>query len=547
MTKKIFRSIFLVALIVLLCCLVLIMGVLYEYFTGLQLAQLRTQAALTARGVEENGATYLKSLSVPGLRLTWIAADGTVLFDTQTDPAGMENHADREEFVEAETTGQGDSSRVSATLSERTVYAARRLTDGTVLRVSATHYTIPTLLMGIAVPLLMVVAVAAGLAALLAGRVAKRVVDPLCAVDLEHPLENDVYEELTPLLRRVELQQRQIADQMTELRRRGEEFGAVTENMSEGLILLDAKGVILSMNSAAGRIAGARPSAVGTDILTVDRSVALRELLALPQGGETVLERQGREYQLRVTPALSDGVRRGSVVLAFDVTEKLGAERTRREFTANVSHELKTPLQSIMGSAELLSSGLVKEEDAGRFLERIHSEAAHLVTLVDDIIGLSRLDEGGEYPTERVELRALCQTVAEELRPTAAKKRITLAVDGEGGTITGARPLLREIVYNLCDNAVKYGREGGRVDMRVGAQPGGVTLSVADDGIGIPPEEQSRVFERFYRVDKSRSRAIGGTGLGLSIVKHAAAWHHAEVTLRSHPGAGTTVTVHFPA
>ena len=546
MTKKIFRSIFLVALAVLLCCLVLIMGVLYDYFTGLQLSQLRTQTALAARGVEENGATYFSSLSAPGVRLTWIAADGAVLYDTESDPAAMENHADREEFIEAEATGAGESSRVSATLSERTVYVARALPDGTVLRASATHYTIPTLLMGILVPLIIVIMAAAGLAALLAGRVAKRIVGPLCAVDLEHPLENDEYEELTPLLRRVEQQQRRITDQMEELRRRREEFGAVTENMSEGLILLDAQGRVLSMNSAAVRIAGAR-AGEGADILTVDRSTALRELLSSPEGGETVVERQGREYQLRLTPVLSDGERRGSVVLAFDVTEKLGAEQARREFTANVSHELKTPLQSIMGSAELLSSGLVKAEDAARFLTRIHTEAEHLVTLIDDIIGLSRLDEGGDYPTESVELRALCSSVAEELRPAAEKKGISITVSGGEASVTGAAPLLREIAFNLCDNAVKYGREGGRADMSVATGDGAVTLIVQDNGIGIAPEEQARVFERFYRVDKSRSRAIGGTGLGLSIVKHAAAWHHAEVTLRSLPGKGTTVTVRFPA
>lgn len=546
MTKKIFRAIFLVALAAMLCCVVLIMGVLYEYFSGLQLAQLRTQSALAARGVEANGRTYFDGLDTQGVRLTWIDAGGTVLYDTDTDAAAMGNHADREEFLEAETAGEGESSRVSATLSERTVYVARRLADGTVLRASSTHYTVPTLIMGILVPLIIVMALAAGLALGLAGRISKRIVDPLCAVDLERPLENDVYEELTPLLRRVELQQRQIADQVEELRRRKEEFGAVTENMSEGLILLDAQGAILSMNSAAARISGARPDAAGAYILTVDRSRELRELLSRPEGGETVVERQGREYQLRVTPVFSGGERRGAVLLAFDVTEKLGAERARREFTANVSHELKTPLQSIMGSAELLRGGMVKDGDRDRFLERIYSEAERLVTLIDDIIGLSRLDEGGDFPTEQVELRALCAEAADELRAEAAGKNISIAVSGDEACVIGSRRLLWEIARNLCDNAVKYGREGGRVEMSVLDTPRAVVLRVEDDGIGIAPEEQQRVFERFYRVDKSRSRAAGGTGLGLSIVKHAAAWHRAEVTLESAPGKGTAVSVSFP-
>lgn len=550
MTKKIFRSIFLVAFIVLLACLALITGVLYDHFSEQQSAQLASQADLAAQGVENEGLGYFDGLDSGDTRLTWIAADGSVLYDTDADSDSMENHSSREEFAEAVENGRGESSRYSSTLSEETIYQAVLLSDGTVLRAAASHSTVLALLWGMFVPLLLIVAVAVALAVWLASRLSRRIVGPLNAIDLDSPLENDVYDELSPLLTRVESQKKQISSQLDELSRRQEEFSAVTDNMSEGLILLDREGIILSINPSAARIFGADSASIGRDILTLDRSPELRALMESASAGKrsgAVIERDGAEYQLSASPVLTDGVSRGTVLLAFDVTEKLQAERLRREFTANVSHELKTPLHSIMGAAELLQDGLVKSEDQQRFLGRIRSEAERLVTLVDDVIDLSRMDEGDNFPREETDLLQLARDVAGDLGPAAEKRGIGIAVGGSGGSVFGVRRLLWEIIWNLCDNAVKYGREGGHVSVSVDAAPsGGVSLSVADDGIGIPAEHRARVFERFYRVDKSHSRATGGTGLGLSIVKHAAQYHGAQIELESEEGRGTRITVIFP-
>lgn len=549
MTKKIFRSIFTIAFAVLLACLLLITGVLYEYFSSLQEGELRIQAELAAQGVQNGGERYFEGLDTAGYRLTWIAADGTVLFDTDAPAETMENHAGRKEFIEAVGTGSGVSSRVSRTLSEKTIYYARLLPDGTVMRAASTHYTAPMLLLGISQPIALIALLAALLAAALASRLSKRIVGPLNDLDLDRPLENDVYKELSPLLTRVEQQQRQIAAQLGDLKRRRDEFAAVTDSMSEGLILLDEKGRILSMNSSAGRIFDAETNCVGRDILTVDRGPEFRALLekALKgQRGEAVIERNGLEYQLNTSPIISEEKLCGAVLLIFDIMEKLRAERLRREFTANVSHELKTPLQSIMGSAELLRNGIARPEDKDRFLSQIYAESEHLVTLVDDIIRLSGLDEGEQFQKEPVDLFELAKDVALNLKGTAEKKRVTVSVAGGKAEITGVRQLLWEIVWNLCDNGIKYNAEGGKVDVTVSGGAGGAVLTVRDTGIGIPPEHQGRVFERFYRVDKSHSRATGGTGLGLSIVKHAAQYHGAAVELKSEKGKGSVFTVRFP-
>lgn len=547
MTKRIFRSVFLAAFVVFLACLVLVVGALYSYFSARQESQLATEARLAAAGVEAGGMDYLEDFGRrDGLRLTWIAADGTVLYDSNADAATMENHADREEVVEALETGSGEGKRVSATLSEKTVYIALRLSDGTVIRAAASHYTVPTLLFGILQPLIIIIVLAITLSAFLASRLSKRIVGPLNAIDLDHPLENDTYDELSPLLTRVERQQRQIRSQLDELTRRRREFEAVTGSMSEGLILLDAEGCIMSINPAAMKILGAASDCVGRDILTVDRSSQLRALLdRARQGGrgEANIERMGLEYQLTASP-VSGG---GAVLLVFDVTEQLRAERIRREFTANVSHELKTPLHSIMGAAELLETGLVKPGDEGEFYSRIRTEASRLLALIEDVIDLSRMDEGESFPTEETDLRELAQEVAAQLTPAAEKRGVSIELTGGAAPVTGVRRLLWEIVWNLADNAVKYGKEGGRTEIFTQALPdGGARLRVSDNGPGIPPEHQSRVFERFYRVDKSHSRATGGTGLGLSIVKHAAQYHHAQLALESSPD-GTSVTVTFPA
>ena len=549
MKKKIFRSIFLVAFVVLAACLLLITGALYSYFASEQSDQLYLQAELAARAVEVEGAEYFDGLDSSRLRLTWIAADGSVIYDTDAEAGEMENHAEREEFREALATGHGESSRYSSTLSEETIYQALRLADGTVLRASSSHRTVFAIVLGMFLPLLAIMLAAVLLASYLASRLARRIVGPLNAIDLEDPLGNDVYDELSPLLTRVAQQKSQISAQLEELDRRREEFSAVTDNMSEGLILLDREGVILSINPSAARIFSAGSASIGRDILTLDRSPELRALMestAAGKHGEAVVERDGAEYQITASPVLTDGASRGTVLLAFDVTEKLQAERLRREFTANVSHELKTPLHSIMGAAELLQDGLVKKEDQQRFLGRIRSEAGRLVALVDDVIDLSRMDEGESFPRQQTDLLQLARDVAGDLAPAAEKRGIAVNVSGAGGTVNGVRQLLWEIVWNLCDNAVKYGRDGGRVEVNVSPTAGGVALSVADDGIGIPAEHRARVFERFYRVDKSHSRATGGTGLGLSIVKHAAQYHNADISLESEEGRGTKITVTFP-
>ena len=549
MTKKIFRSILTAGVAVLLCSLLLVLGCFYSFYEGMQERQLHDELSVAAAAVELNGEDYLARLGGGRCRMTWIAPDGTVLYDTGADAAQMENHLDREEVREALDTGEGSSSRYSVTLLQKTVYCARRLADGTVLRLSVSRATMGALLLGAFQPILLVVLLMLGLSGFLAGRLSKRIVEPLNALDLEHPLDNDPYEELSPLLRRIDRQRRQIDAQLAELRRRTDEFKQITVGMNEGLVLLDDRGVVLSINPAAQSLFGVTDACIGQDFLTVDRehtmSLALHSAMETGRG-EVLAERGGREYRFDFSRITSQGKTVGAVLLAFDMTEQAFAESRRREFTANVSHELKTPLQGIIGSAELLESGMVKPEDAPRFLGHIRAEAQRLVTLIGDIIRLSELDEGGELPAETADLLPLAQEAAESLRAAAEQKGVTVAVSGESVRVTGVQRLLYEILYNLCDNAVKYNVEGGRVEVCVAAEGDTARVTVRDTGIGIPPEHQGRVFERFYRVDKSHSKASGGTGLGLSIVKHAVAYHHGTVELHSEVGRGTEITVRLP-
>ena len=549
MTKRIFRATLLVGVAVLIASLTLVMGALYGYFGRVQESQLRDELSLAAVGVEQNGMDYLRKLESDQYRITWLGADGAVLYDTQADAESMENHAQRQEVQQALATGEGESSRYSDTLLQKTVYYAKRLPDGTVLRLSAIRVTTGVLVLNMLQPILLVLAAALILSGVLASRLARRITEPLNRLDLEHPLENDTYEELAPLLRRMEHQRRQIDRQMDELRRRSEEFEQITGSMSEGLVLLDEAGVILSINPAARRLLDAAENCVGQDLLTVDRDVALSDALrqAAGQGhSEFRGQRNGREYQFDVTRIQSEGRTAGTVLLVFDVTERAFAERNRREFTANVSHELKTPLQGIIGSAELLENGLVKQEDVPRFIGHIRSEAQRLVTLIGDIIRLSQLDEGEPMPAEPVELLALAREAAESLQSAAAARNVTITVEGEPVELTGVRRLLYEIVFNLCDNAIKYNTDGGRVQVTVTKENETAAVTVRDTGIGIPPDQQDRVFERFYRVDKSHSKASGGTGLGLSIVKHAVQYHHGAIHLQSEVGKGTEIRVTFP-
>ncbi len=555
MTKKIFRSILLAAVSVLLASLVIIMGCLYDYYRNVQEKQLRDELRLASYGVEAGGSGYLEQLaspyrfaSVADCRLTWIAADGKVLFDTHVPAAEMENHSDRVEIREALAEGESEGVRYSQTLTEQTLYCAQRLSDGTILRISISQLTVFALAMGMLQPILLTAILAVILSALLARRMAKRIVAPLNRLDLDKPLENDAYEELSPLLGRIHQQYRQIEAQLRELRRKTEEFEQITENMSEGLVLLDRKGVILSINPAARAIFHASSACVGQDFLVVDRdheiNLAIQTAL---EGGHSEVRamRNDREVQFDISRITADGAAAGTVLLAFDVTEQAAAERSRREFTANVSHELKTPLQSIMGSAELLENGLVKQEDLPQFVGVIRTEAARLVALVEDIIHLSQLDEGIAPAKEEVNLLELADSAASALRERAEERRIDLSVTGKDAVVNGVRGFLYEMFYNLIDNAIKYNIDGGKVEVTVLTGDTAATVSVKDTGIGIPPEYQVRVFERFFRVDKSRSKASGGTGLGLSIVKHIAQYHHADLDLHSTMGRGTSISVSF--
>ena len=549
MTKKIFQSILLVAGAVLLASLLIIMGFLYDYFGGVEENQLRDELSLAAAAVEDGGTDYLSQLTADRYRLTWIAADGSVLYDTKTDAESLENHASRAEVSQALTTGTGESTRYSSTLMEKTMYYAQRLADGTVLRISISRATVGMIAVGMIQPLLIVLIVALILSGLLARRLSRRIVDPLNSLDLEHPLDNDAYEELSPLLKRIHHQHVEIQTQLRELHERTDEFTQITGSMREGLVLLDEHGSILSINAAAQALFGADAQCVGRDFLTIERSHEISAAIqaAVADGhSEVRAERAGRVYQFDISRITSDGKLLGTVILAFDITEQEFAERNRREFTANVSHELKTPLQGIIGSAELIENGMVKPDDLPRFVGHIHAEAARLVTLIDDIIRLSQLDEGDAMPTEPVDLLAVSQEAAENLQDAAAARGVTVGVTGQPAVIPGVRRLIYEIVYNLCDNAIKYNRDGGRVDVTVAADADGSSITVADTGIGIAPEHQGRVFERFYRVDKSHSKASGGTGLGLSIVKHAVQYHHGRIELESTPGTGTTIRVVFP-
>ena len=550
MTKRIFRAICLVALAVFLASVTLIMGILYDYFSQVQQDQLRIEAGLAARGVEENGAAYFEGLDTQSYRITWIGADGTVLFDSDSDASAMENHLEREEVKQAMASGFGHSARYSSTLMERLLYSAQRLEDGSVIRLAITQNSVLTIMLGLIQPVLLVSLVAVILALALASRVSKTVVRPLNELNLDEPLNNEGFDELSPLLRRIDSQQRQLKGQALELKQKKDEFLAVTSNMSEGLVLLNSSGTILSINNAALTILDADKSCVGQDILTVNRSLEMQKLLEEAKAGqrsETKLCLTGREYQLDASPIISGGNIGGVALLLFDITERENAEQLRREFTANVSHELKTPLHSISGCAELMKNGMVKPEDTVRFAGQIYSEAQRLINLIEDIIRLSRLDEGAEdMQRERIDLYALSGSVIDSLGNEAKENKVSLELCGGPAYVWGVRQLVSGMVYNLCDNAIKYNRENGSVKLTVSSEGEYAVLKVSDTGIGIPPEHQSRVFERFYRVDKSHSKEVGGTGLGLSIVKHSAMVHNAKIDLQSTPGKGTSITVRFP-
>ena len=549
MTGKIFKSIFFAVGIVLLASFVVIMGCLYQYYASVQDAQLQDELTLASAAVETGKTQTLEKIKSDRYRITWVDTDGTVIYDTQTGTQNLENHADREEIRQAFEKGEGVSTRYSATLTEKTMYRAKRLSDGTVLRVSVSMATVGNLALGVLPAILFVFFAALILSVWLANRLAKHIVEPINNLDLDHPTENDTYEELSPLLVRIHQQYNRISEQLNLLKRKTDEFTQITDNLNEGLILLGDKEQILSINPAAKQLFGMDEDCVGKDFLTVDRSYEVSEALkeATRSGQATLrVERNGRVYRFDMNRIESDSQPVGTVILTFDITEQEFAEQNRREFTANVSHELKTPLQGIIGSAELIENKMAKPEDVPRFVGHIRKEASRLVTLIEDIIRLSQLDEGVELPLSPVNLTEISEEAVADLSDAAQAKNVRISVQGKPLFVNGVRRLLYEIVYNLCDNAVKYNVDGGEVSVSVDDDEKEVILSVRDTGIGIAPEHQTRIFERFYRVDKSHSKASGGTGLGLSIVKHAVMYHHGSIEVQSEPNHGTIITVRFP-
>ncbi len=548
MTKKIFRSIILAVIAVLILSFSVVTLLLYNNFSNVSSTQLADELSLAIQGVELSGEEYLKELQSKNYRLTLVAADGTVLYDTEAESAAMDNHKDREEIREALKSGVGESERYSDTLTLKMIYRAEKLEDGSVLRISATQDSVVALLIDVLFPMIVIMILALILSAFLARWLSKSIVKPLNTLDLENPADNDVYEELSPMLTKINKQHKQISKQMRELKKRADELEQIMTSMNEGLVLLDKSGVVISMNLGAKKLFDTDESSIGQDFLTVDRSLKMSRAVEKALSGkhsEFREQRGGSEYQFGISSIESGGKTIGAVIICFDVSETAFAERNRQEFTANVSHELKTPLQSIIGSAELLENGLVKPEDTQRFIGNIRREATRLVSLINDIIRLSQLDENMESAKEETDLYALANEVKDVLAVSASKKNVEINISGESCVVNGVRRYLYEIIYNLCDNAIRYNNEGGRVNVDVHKDKNSVILTVEDNGIGIPFEHQSRIFERFYRVDKSHSKETGGTGLGLSIVKHAVAYHGGTLRLDSTLGKGTTVTVVF--
>ena len=549
MTKRIFQAVCLVAAMVLVLSTGVLLALFYDNYVGRAEQSLRTEAAFVAQGLNTGGEDYLLGLTDRSRRITLVDQDGTVRYDNTADAGQMENHLEREEIQEALSTGSGQSRRVSETLSQETFYYAILLENGMVLRLAATQSSVWALLLTVLQPAAMVVIAALVLGAILAHRAAKAIVAPINSLDLDQPEDAKAYEELSPLLSRIARQKRTIDAQLHRARRQQEQFRLITENMSEGLLVVDSQTNLLSCNSAALRLLGAEKQPENPSVLALNHAEAFRTVIrdALAgRHGEGRLEVGGRSLQLLANPAGQEGEAAGAVILVMDTTEREQREALRREFSANVSHELKTPLTSISGFAELMKSGVVAQKDVMDFSQSIYDEAQRLIHMVEDIIRLSELDETELHrETGPIDLCDFCRREVERMRPEADRRGVTLSLQGEAATVQGNAQILGELVYNLLDNAIKYNKPQGSVTVTV--TPGKrVRLRVEDTGIGIPKESQSRVFERFYRVDKSHSDDVSGTGLGLSIVKHAAQFHRARVELQSTEGKGTAITVTFP-
>lgn len=553
LTGRIFRAVCMAALVVFLASLVFILGVLYDYFIHSQQNQLKTLTELSAHSMIVEGSEYFTQFDENSeYRVTWISPEGKILYDSSSSNAEeMENHLEREEITEALESGYGESGRYSSTLFKYCVYSAVRLGDGSVLRLSCEQYTILTLILGMLQPIAIVIGAAIAISLYLAYRLSRNIVSPLNSLNLNEPLSNDVYEELTPLLVRIDSQQQHLKLQRDELERKQKEFSTAVTNMNEGFVLLGRRGSIVMMNPSACRILGLSEKHVGCSIrdLALDAGIIdVIDTALASKRSESVISMGSRYYEINSSPIITDDQLTGAVLLLFDVTERVNSEELRREFTSNVSHELKTPLHSISGYAELMAHGIARQEDMRPFSEKIYAEAQRMMHLVEDILHLSRLDDGGEGMNRSVvSLNKICEEVIENLASAAELNEVSLSLESDGEhLIEGIPHLLHGIAFNLCDNAVKYNRRGGSVKVSLSSDEDSVILNVTDTGIGIAGEHADRIFERFYRVDKSHSKAVGGTGLGLSIVKHAAKIHSASIELDSEIGKGTSITVRFP-
>lgn len=548
MIKKIFRSTFFATLGVLLVTLFMVVGLLYGYFTQVQKEQLQTETALAAQGVSLEGQDYFNELKMSNVRITWVDNQGKVLYDNESDAQIMDNHANREEIKEALKDGYGESVRYSKTLTTQSLYSAQRLDNGTVIRLSVTRHSILVLLFRMFQPLFLILVLAFLLSLWLSHSIAKSIVLPLNRLDLDHPLENDAYEEISPLLRRIARHQKEVTEREVLLEQRQSEFDTIISKIKEGMILLDNNCRIISINQAAQDILQTDQTCLGKDMLQILRNLSLNNWLEKGLQGrkqEGILQLYDAHYKVMVRPIQSEDKVTGLAILFFDVTDQLQAEQLRREFTANVSHELKTPLHLISGYSEMLASDVVAQKDVPQFAEKIHSESQRMIQLVEDIIKLSHLDESEELAMEPVNLYQISEEVLDSLSAKANERHINLHLLGEPAYITGNHALIHSLIYNLCDNAIIYNRDKGDVTVNVTSNKDNIVLTVQDTGVGIAKDEQERIFERFYRVDKSRSKKLGGTGLGLSIVKHAVNQHHADIKVESQLGLGTKMTVTF--
>ena len=548
MVNKIFRSNFFTSMLILLMSFCLTFGVLFSYFEAQMFTELESEAGYISYSVKNEGTDFIDNFNEKGKRITLVSNDGTVLADTKADAEELENHSNRKEIEEAIKNGKGTSSRYSNTLMQKTLYYAEKLDDGTILRVSTTQNSVVIILLGLLQPLIIIIVLALIISIFLSYRLSKAIIKPINELDLDNPAANETYEELTPLLKKISAQKKTISNQIKEAKQKQEEFKLITENMSEGLLIIDKDFNILSYNQAAKTLLDV-DDAENKSVLSFNRSRGFRNTIETALSGERAendITHDENTYNLIANPVYENEKIIGAVIVIIDITESVKREQLRQEFTSNVSHELKTPLTSISGFAEMLKSGDTPDETVIDFSTSIYDEAQRLITLVSDIMKISELDEGAvPFEKENVDIYELSKDIVKRLTPIADKRNITINIIGDTAKVYGARKILDEMIYNLCDNSIKYNKENGTVDIIINQANNKTSVTVRDTGIGIPQNEQNRVFERFYRVDKSHSKLVGGTGLGLAIVKHGAAYHDAEVSLESTEGKGTSVTITF--